>query len=134
MNKTIEEIENDYWKEPEYNSHLVETCYALRKKNLMDFTVEDIRIMIGQNMSLQILIPFAIQKLKENILIDGDYYEGDLLHSVLSSDRSFWRMNPKLKNELILTFEENMAKIKTFETTEEIKTSILEAYKIFKED
>lgn len=57
---TIEGIEKDYWGDkPDYDSHLVTTIFRLRKKNLDEFTTEDLRIVIGQNRSLPILIPLA---------------------------------------------------------------------------
>lgn len=93
IDMTLTQIEKEDWGEPDYPSHLVTTCHQLRKKQLKDFTIEDLRIMIGQNISLPYLIPLAIKKLKENVLAEGDFYPGDLLKSVLESDRSFWKNN-----------------------------------------
>ncbi len=45
--KTLEELEGVVWDEPDSASHLVTTCHALRRKPLGDFSVEDLRIMIG---------------------------------------------------------------------------------------
>jgi hypothetical protein len=36
---------------------LVRTCHALRQKPLREFTVEDLRIILGQNFSLEYLVP-----------------------------------------------------------------------------
>ena len=88
--KTLENLEKDYWGEPTYDSHLVQTCHQLRKKPLKEFETEDLRTMIGQNIGLKYLIPIALATLKENILAEGDLYQGDLLKSVLTSDREFW--------------------------------------------
>ena len=63
---TLQALENDDWGEPTYPSHLVTTCHALRRKPLKDFTVEDLRIMIGENLSLEYLLPLAIEVLREN--------------------------------------------------------------------
>ena len=71
-------------------SYLIKTCNALRKKQLQDFTTEDLRIMIGQGIGLDFLIPLAIETLKENLFAEGDMYEGDLLKSVLNVDTKFW--------------------------------------------
>ncbi|WP_457618472.1 contact-dependent growth inhibition system immunity protein [Lutibacter sp.] len=90
-NKSLENLEKDIWDEPEYSSHLVTTCHKLRKKQLKDFDIEDLRIMIGQNIGLKFLIPLAIEKLKQNILAEGDLYEGDLLKSVLTSEPDYWK-------------------------------------------
>ena len=81
-NKTLEQLEGKSWGEPTYSSHLVRTCTALGKKPLKDFTVEDLRIMIGQKFSLKFLLPLAIEALEDNVLAEGDYYPGDLFYSV----------------------------------------------------
>ena len=90
LDNTLEQLDKEDWGKPPYDSHLVTTCYKLRKKPLRDFTTEDLRILIGQNINLQILIPLAIDRLKQNILDEGDYYEADLLKNVLSSDKNYW--------------------------------------------
>jgi len=90
--KTLENLEKDIC--PAFHayegSHLIKTCHTLRKKVVNDFSIEDLRIMIGQNTGLKFLIPIAIEILKENILAEGDHYEGDLLNSVISSDKNYW--------------------------------------------
>jgi hypothetical protein len=94
LNNTLEELENDNWgSAPENSTRLVTTIHELRKKPLKDFTVEDLRITIGQSFSLEFLIPLAIKELKQNILAEGDFYEGDLLKNVLSADVNFWKNN-----------------------------------------
>lgn len=90
---TIEELEGKKYPEPSNVTGLISTIYKLRKKPLRDYSIEDLRISIGQNIALSYLIPLAIKKLKENILSEGDFYPGDLLKNVLSSDRNFWVLN-----------------------------------------
>lgn len=81
-NKTLEELEGEEWGCPEYNSHLSITCYDLRKKPISSFDSENLRIMIGQKLSLDYLIPLALEILEDNIFSEGDYYSGDLLDSL----------------------------------------------------
>lgn len=95
IDKTLEQLEGEVWEDINYPTNLVKTIYLLRKKILKDFSVEDLRIVIGQSFSLPYLIPLAIEKLNQNILAEGDYFEGDLLKSVLDSDKSFWVANKK---------------------------------------
>src|SRR5438132_1243460 len=80
---TLQELEGQDWGEAHYPSYLVRTCHALRRKPLRDFTVEDLRIMIGQNFSLEYLIPLAIEHLQRDPFAAGDFYPGDLLGCVL---------------------------------------------------
>lgn len=106
--KSLENLEKDYWCEPDYESHLVKTCHQLRKKPLKEFEIEDLRIMIGQNIGLKFLVPLALEELKENILVEGDYYEGDLLKSVLTSEVSFWIARGDLLDELEKLIQQNL--------------------------
>lgn len=106
--KSLENLEKDFWGEPNYGSHLVRTCHQLRKKPIKDFEIEDLRIMIGQNIGLKFLVPIAIEELKENILAEGNYYEGDLLKSVLTSEVNFWTERVDLLNELEKLIQQNL--------------------------
>src|SRR5262245_8927243 len=90
--KTLENLEKDIWKvDPDEATTLVKECNLLRKKPLKDFTTEDLRTMISQNIGLKFLIPLAMDKLRENILAEGLMYPGDLLSSVLESDINYWK-------------------------------------------
>lgn len=94
--KTLEQLENSNWGEPDYDSNLVTTMYRLRRKPLNEFTVEDLRILIGQNVGLPYLIPLAIERLVEDPLVGGDFYRGDLMKNVLSIKAEFWKEHPDL--------------------------------------
>ena len=87
----MEDITNVIWGQPTSDSHLEKTCHTLVKKQLDRFTIEDLRIMIGQEIGTEYLMPYAIIELRKNILAEGDMYSGDLLSMVLSLDSSFWK-------------------------------------------
>jgi hypothetical protein len=53
--------------------------------------VEDLRLLIAREQSLDRYVPRAIDLLEENPLAEGDYYAGDLLHAVLDVDVDYWR-------------------------------------------
>jgi hypothetical protein len=74
-----------------YDSYLIKTCAALRSKALQEYTVEDLRLMIGQGIGLLWLLPLALVRLQQNLLSEGDYYPGDLLRSVSQVPDSYWR-------------------------------------------
>ena len=84
--KTLEELEQLAWGEQTFDSYLVTTCHRLRKKPVDEFTVEDLRIMIGQKFGLQHLLPRAIEVLEGEPLAGGDFYPGDLLANVIACD------------------------------------------------
>jgi hypothetical protein len=92
--KTLQEIEQHDWGEPTYDSYLVTTCHRLRRKPLDEFTAEDLRIMIGQKVSLPILMPLAVEWLEREPLAAGHYNEGALLAAVTTVGDDFWANHP----------------------------------------
>jgi CDI immunity proteins len=92
--KSLQELEQENWTEPTYDSHLVTTIHNLRRKLLVEFTVEDLRIMIGQGISLPFLIPLAIERLEEEPLAAGDLYRGDLLQAMVLAGEAYWANHP----------------------------------------
>jgi hypothetical protein len=81
--RSIEQLENDYWKEIDYPTSLVERCYSYRRVPLSDLTVEQLRLLISQKIGLIFTIPKALEVLESNVLAEGDFYEGDLLSTIL---------------------------------------------------
>ena len=97
---TIEELEGDRWPEPKFDSHLVLECHRLMKLQLRLFTVENLRIMLGQDIGSRYLVPIALGHLEADPLVAGDFYPGDLLCSVLSLPREFWNAHPELRTRV----------------------------------
>ena len=91
IDKTLTELEGNDWGEPAFDSHLVTTIHKLRYKPIGNFTIEDLRIAIGQSVGLLHLIPLAVAQLESEPLAEGDFYPGDLLRNVISIDDAFWR-------------------------------------------
>jgi hypothetical protein len=91
--KTLENLEKNVWANHNSYYRLVNRVSALRKVPLSDFSVEDMRLMIGQNEGLDYLIPLAIEALTNDVLAEGDMYEGDLLQSVVLINPVFWKKN-----------------------------------------
>lgn len=97
---TLEQLEKDVWPEPAFQSNLTMTCYELRKKELSKFTVEDLRVMLGQSIGAKHLLPMAIKILKENPFADGDFYEGDLLDAISRHPKDTHFLTPPEKEIL----------------------------------
>lgn len=97
---TIESLEGDVWGPAEYDSHLVTECHRLRAVPLWKFTVENLRIMIGQGIGLLYLIPLALERLEQDPWVAGDHYDGDLLMSVLRVPSEFWAGHSDLLRRL----------------------------------
>lgn len=98
--KTLQELEQITIGQPSYDSYLVTKCHELMSKPLKEFTVEDLRIMIGQGIGLKFLVPRALVVLRQDPLAEGDFYPGDLLSNVLRCPSEFWVENPKLAAEI----------------------------------
>ena len=103
--KSIQQLEGDDWDEPTFHAHLVRECHRLRRVPLCDFTAENLRIMIGQNIGLEYLVPLALERLQAEPYAEGDLYPGDLLVNVLRSDMEFWQRRPELRQQLVAIAE-----------------------------
>jgi hypothetical protein len=99
-NKSLQQLDSQDWGEPTFDSHLVTECHRLHRVPLRDFTVEDLRIMIGQHFSMEYLIPLALEQLRTDPLAEGAYYPGDLLAVVLRAGSQFWQQHPELRHEV----------------------------------
>jgi hypothetical protein len=99
---TIEELEADRWPDPGSDStYLIRRCAALRRKPLSDFTIEDMRIMIGQQIGLSALLPRAVSILVHDPLAEGDYYPGDLLAVVVGLPAGAWAELNEQRQQLV---------------------------------
>jgi hypothetical protein len=98
--KSLQDLESEDWGEPNYNSYLVQTCHRLRRVPLTEFTTEDLRIMIGQKISLLFLVPIALEQLEEDPLAEGKCCPGDLLSVVLSIPEPFWSTHWNMRDVL----------------------------------
>ena len=88
--------------------------------------------MIGQSIGLNYLVPLAIEVLKENILAEGHFYDGDLLNSVLTSDKVYWIENSSNWETICELFEQNKVLLNEFDTTWRIRKELFDNYTIFK--
>lgn len=100
LNKSLQELENCDWGEPMYHSNLVVTCHRLRRVLLRLFNAGDLRIMIGQNISLEFLVPIALKHLHRRPFVEGTFYPGDLLKSVMEVEADFWAQYPEYGREV----------------------------------
>jgi len=94
LQSSLETLEEHNWGDPsEAPTSLVRRCIELSKIPLADFSISDLRLMIEQQFGLPYLIPMALEKLKNNIFIEADYFGADLLSNILDVDTAFWREN-----------------------------------------
>lgn len=99
--KTLEELEGAVVREPkDSDTHLVQTCLRLMRVPVNRLTTEDLRMLIGQAISLEVLVPLALDTLEQDPLAAGNLYFGDLLHAVVRVPIPFWTMKPELRARL----------------------------------
>jgi len=112
--KSIEQLENDYWNDQvKFPSNLVINCHKYRKIPIKDLTIEQIRLLISQKIGIDYLTEIAIEKLEQNILVEGDLDEGDLLEAVLGLPTKFWNEKPTEFRTLQSLVERNSEHLKT---------------------
>lgn len=110
-NLTLEELEKDIWETPSnFPTSLVENVYSLRKKRLIDYDANDIRILISQNVGLKYVVPKAIQELEKNILVEACYYPGDLLLTLLKIS-DYWITHTEERNKIIALLKKSKQSI-----------------------
>jgi hypothetical protein len=131
LGKTLDQLEGRRAEPPTFQSHLVTTCHALRQKPLKDFTVEDFRIMIGQNLSLEFLVPLAIGRLEGDPLAEGDFYPGDLLKMVLTIDPAFWKRHADLRRRTAQIAVRAMKLAEEHQDAKVVKKELAEAVQSF---
>ncbi|WUJ12451.1 contact-dependent growth inhibition system immunity protein [Actinoplanes sp. NBC_00393] len=75
---------------PTGSSRLVATVHELRRRPLAELGVEDLRVLIGQQVGLPVLVPRAVRVLEADPLAEGDFYPGDLLVAVIRVPAAYW--------------------------------------------
>ncbi|MFB7313114.1 contact-dependent growth inhibition system immunity protein [Streptomyces sp. NPDC056192] len=99
--RSLEELERACWPAPAADdTRLITTAHALRRRPVGELSVEDMRLLIGQDIGLPYLLPLAVEVLQENPMAEGHMYEGDLLSAVLTRNPSVWAEFPELGREL----------------------------------
>lgn len=76
------------------------TAHALRSRPVGTLTVEDLRLLIGQNIGLTVLLPLAVEVLHDDPLAEGHMGEGDLLRAVLARAPAVWSVHRDLASQL----------------------------------
>ena len=109
--KTLTDLEGQDWGPPNYQSYPVETIHRLRHKPIDDFSIEDLRITIGQQVGTRWLVPIAIERLMNDPLCEGDFYPGDLLNAVLKVDESYWKRHPNAREKVSLVVDRALKRL-----------------------
>ena len=103
----------------------------LRKKSISSLTNEELRLALSQEIGIEFIVPLVGEKLLKNILLECDFYPGDLLQQFAKRLACDWGSAESLKKEIIGLIE---SKFKDIINSEEIpKHAKEEISKNFKE-
>jgi contact-dependent growth inhibition (CDI) system CdiI-like immunity protein len=93
--QSLEEIEGAVWGDPPAGAtRLTATVHELRRRPVDQLGIEDLRVLVAQQVGLDVVVPIALARLEENPLAEGDFYPGDLLVAVLRVAQTYWRSHP----------------------------------------
>ncbi|MEL6977907.1 MAG: contact-dependent growth inhibition system immunity protein [Pseudomonadota bacterium] len=128
---SLEALERRVWREPSFPSRLVTTCHRLRRIPIRDLSVEDLRLLIGQSIGLEYLVPLAIERLDEDPLAAGDFFPGDLLLQVVTRGAPIHERDRPLTSALAAICRRALEMAETSPVSELARPSALAAYRAF---
>lgn len=111
ISKSIEELEQDFWAEPDFPSYVVRACHAARKKPVQSLSAEELRCLIGQRIGLKYILSAAVSLLEHEPMTETALFPGDLLLAVLRLDAPDWAENPDALRAFAAMLRENRAEL-----------------------
>lgn len=127
-NKSLEQLIGPWQEEvpiENYNSSIEWRRYQLYRTPLEHFSIDDVRFMILQQLGLEFLIPKAVGQLEHRILVEGNYYRGDLLNSIFQIPASFRPAHRRLYNMVLDVLTDQQAVLDNIPRMSKIDTEIL---------
>lgn len=93
---SLEQIEQAFWGDPpEGATRIIRDTHALRRKPVGELTAGDLRLLLSQQVGVEVLARLAVGVLREDPLAEGDYYPGDLLVAVMKLPAAYWAAHPE---------------------------------------
>lgn len=99
--KSIEQLENYIWIESQYLSSNMSECNLYRKIPIEDLSLENLLHLLQHNVGTAYLLSRALDILEKEPLIMGDYYEGDLLVSLITLPNNELQRHGQLIDKLL---------------------------------
>jgi hypothetical protein len=94
LGRTLEELDGERWGEPDKEATtLMRECHRLRTVPLGNLSIGDLRLLLGQQIGTEWLVPLALDRLHDDPLA-GEWYPGDVLNSVLGVGAIYWEAHP----------------------------------------
>ena len=117
FSQTLSDLLHCEWRDeiPYDDSSVVQHMYYLFHTQARRWTVEDYRYLVGQKTGLDIILPKVFEILQHDIKVSGDFYDGDLLNSVLQINADFWKQHKDLYNTVCMLIKNNMEELSKME-------------------
>lgn len=107
--RSLQDLEGADWGDPQSaETQMIARVLALRRKPLATLTNAELRLAVGQRVGLTILLDIAVEKVRENPLLECDFYPGDLLAALVRLDDKDWGSRTDLRSEVAACFEDVM--------------------------
>jgi hypothetical protein len=94
LGRTLEELDGERWGEPDQEATgLIRDCHRLRTIPVGELSIGELRLLLGQQIGIDWLVPLALERLQDDPLA-GEWYPGDVLNSVLQVGADYWDAHP----------------------------------------
>lgn len=98
---SLQTLEASDWGEPDPgDTHMVKRVYSLRRKALRSLTDDEVRLAIGQRVGFPFVLDLAFERLRDDPLLEGGCYPGDILSALIRADEAVWHNRPHLREKL----------------------------------
>ncbi|GJF33812.1 hypothetical protein KNE206_65120 [Kitasatospora sp. NE20-6] len=98
--RSLDDLEGAWPAPPPGATRLVTAVHAARRRPVGDLSVEELRLLVGQNVGLPYVLPLAVAVLRDDPMAEGDFYPGDLLSAVVTRHPAVWAVFPDLRHAL----------------------------------
>jgi len=88
--QNLEDLDFVTWTNLEFRRNLPSEIKNLGGKRLEQLSTEDLRQLITRGISLETILPRALQEIADNTLVQGDLYPGDLFEAMKTIPNSVW--------------------------------------------
>ncbi|HEX7261307.1 MAG TPA: contact-dependent growth inhibition system immunity protein [Luteolibacter sp.] len=79
----------------------IQKIHAIRNKCLRDFTADEIRVCLAQDIGTSYLLPKALDLLEHNPWIEAEHYEGDLLNVCIDVEGECWNILKTARSRML---------------------------------
>jgi len=112
LNKSIQEIEKNYWSDlKEYPTGLVERCHSYRKIKIEDLQIHQINTLLIQDIGSEILFPIVLDRIQNNINEEDDYDDSSFIESIEFYSSELFKNNRDLHNKTLDILTKNQGQI-----------------------